>query len=327
MESIDLTREKERQEETGAPEGGAKKRKKKFSQDDTVFYYAVLAWPILQFIVFYVLTRVNAVLYSFQTYDVLTNTVTWTFSHVENAFRLMTSELEYTSMMGATLKFFFFFLGIGTPLGLLFAYYVRKKMFASGAFRVLLFLPSIISAIVMATIYQFFVERALPEIVYEIFGVRIKGLMENPDTRFGTIVFYNIWVGFGVNVLMYTNAMSGISSEVLESARLDGATGIREFWFIALPLIYPTVTTFLITSFATLFTNQFNIYSFYGGSVPAGIGTFGYYLFNATEQASSRAEYSIISAIGLLLTCIALPLTLFVRWLLNKFDPTEDGAQ
>ena len=327
MESIDLTREKERPEETGAPEGGAKKRKKKFSRDDTIFYYAVLAWPILQFFVFYVLTRVNAVLYSFQTYDVLTNTVTWTFSHVENAFRLMTSELEYTSMMGATLKFFVLTVGIGTPLGLLFAYYISKKMFASGAFRVLLFLPSIISAIVMATIYQFFVERALPEIVYEIFGVRIKGLMENPDTRFGTIVFYNIWVGFGVNVLMYTNAMSGISSEVLESARLDGATGIREFWFIALPLIYPTVTTFLITSFATLFTNQFNIYSFYGGSVPAGIGTFGYYLFNATEQASSRAEYSIISAIGLLLTCIALPLTLFIRWLLNKFDPTEGSVQ
>ncbi len=327
MESIDLTREKERKEETGAPEGGAKKRKKKFSRDDTIFYYAVLAWPILQFVVFYVLTRVNAVLYSFQTYDVLTNTVTWTFSHVENAFRLMTSELEYTSMMGATLKFFVLTVGIGTPLGLLFAYYISKKMFASGAFRVLLFLPSIISAIVMATIYQFFVERALPEIVYQIFNVRIKGLMENPDTRFGTLVFYNIWVGFGVNVLMYTNAMSGISSEVIESARLDGATGFREFWFISLPLIYPTVTTFLITSFATMFTNQFNIYSFYGGSVPAGIGTFGYYLFNATEQASSRAEYSIISAIGLLLTCIALPLTLFIRWLLNKFDPTEGSVQ
>ena len=122
MESVDLTREEERaQQAPGAPEGGVTKRKKKFSRDDTVFYYAVLAWPILQFIVFYVLTRVNAVLYSFQTYDVLTNTVTWTFSHVENAFRLMTSELEYTSMMGATLKFFALTVGIGTPLGLLFA--------------------------------------------------------------------------------------------------------------------------------------------------------------------------------------------------------------
>ena len=171
------------------------------------------------------------------------------------------------------------------------------------------------------------IERALPEIVYKLFDFRIKGLMENPDTRFGAIVFYNIWVGFGVNVLMYTNAMSGISSEVLESARLDGATGIREFWFISLPLIYPTMTTFLITSFATMFTNQYNIYSFYGGSVPSGIASFGYWLFNETEQASSRAEYSIISAIGLLLTCIALPLTLFIRRLLNRFDPSEGGAQ
>ena len=36
------------------------------------------------------------------------------------------------------------------------------------------------------------------------------GLIDNPDTRRGMILFYNLWIGFGVNVLMFSGAMSGI---------------------------------------------------------------------------------------------------------------------
>ena len=68
---------------------------------------------------------------------------------------------------------------------------------------------------------------------------------------------------------MYSNAMSGIPQEIVESAHLDGATGINEFWKITLPMVYPTLSTFLITGVAGLFTNQINLYSLYDVSAPA----------------------------------------------------------
>ena len=118
--------------------------------------------------------------------------------------------------------------------------------------------------------------------------------------------------------------MSGIAPEVVESAQIDGASRLREFVSISLPGIFPTLTTFLITGVAAIFTNQYNMYSFYGDSSPSKLLNFGYYFYRTTQSATSRAEYSDISAVGLLLTCIALPPTLLVKWGLEKFGPSED---
>jgi ABC-type sugar transport system permease subunit len=125
---------------------------------------------------------------------------------------------------------------IGTPLGLLFSYYIYKKLPFSGLFRVLLFMPSIISGIVMVAMFKFFVQDAVPIISEELFGTKMKiGWLSGrspADTKFATIMFFNTWAGFGGGVLMYSNAMSGTSQEVVESAHLDGAVGIREFIYI-----------------------------------------------------------------------------------------------
>ena len=325
MKETDINASGLKTADSNAPERKISEHKqKKYFSDKNVFYYTMLAWPILQFVVFYILTRINAIMYSFQQYDLLDNRVIWSFEPIKQAFTQLTSSPAMLSVMKTTLLSFVVCTGIGTPLGLMFAYYISKKLAGAGLFRILLFLPSVISAIVMVTIYRFFVERAVPEIVSTLFGMRIKGLMENPDTRFATIMFYNIWVSFGVNVLMYSNAMSGIAPETVEAAQIDGATKLREFVSISLPGIFPTLTTFLITGGAVIFTNQYNRYSFYGEYAPSGLANFGYYFYNTTQSAASRAEYSVISAIGLLLTCIALPLTLLVKWALEKFGPSEE---
>lgn len=301
-----------------------RKRKKSVNRGDLIFYCLMMIWPVLQFSVFYIATKVNSILYSFQSFDVLTGSVTWTTSHLSTAFKMMTKSAEFRLMMQVTLQSFALTVGIGTPLGILFSYYISKKMGGSRLFRVVLFLPSIISAIVMVSMYQFFVEQALPELVFRMTGERVKGLIENPDTRFGTIMFYNIWVSFGVNVLMYSNSMSAIPADVIEAAKIDGVSAVKEFFYVSLPMVYPTIVTFLITAVATMFTNQYNMYSFYGSSSPAGTANYGYYFFNVTQAAESRAEYSTISAMGLYLTAIALPLTIGVRYLLNKFGPSEE---
>lgn len=82
---------------------------------------------------------------------------------------------------------------------------------------------------------------------------------------------------------------------------------------------------FLITGVASIFVNQINLYSFYGGTAHASVQTFGYYLYMATKQADGDyGSYPRLAAFGLILTAVAIPLTLLVRWLLEKFGPSED---
>ncbi len=301
------------------------KKRTRAAKGDMLFYVLMMAWPILQFCVFYIAVKFNSILYSFQRYDKLSRTFTWTLDYVKSALKTMTASPALVETMKMTLLFFLLFTGINTPLGLLFSYYISKKQFASGFFRVFLFLPSIICSVIMVLIYGNFVDVALPEIVRVLTGKTVGGLMSTKSTRFFAVMFYNLLVGFGVNVLMYSNAMSAISEEVVEAAHLDGATGLKEFWFITLPSIYPTLVTFLITALAGMFLNQYNLYSFFGSGEHFGLQTYGLYFYVQTLAADgSRAEYSQISAIGLWLTFIALPLTYGVKFLLEKLGPSED---
>lgn len=301
------------------------KKRTRAAKGDMLFYVLMMAWPILQFCVFYIAVKFNSILYSFQRYDKLSRTFTWTLDYVKSALKMMTTSPALVETMKMTLLFFLLFTGINTPLGLLFSYYISKKQFAFGFFRVFLFLPSIICSVIMVLIYGNFVDVALPEIVRVLTGKTVGGLMSTKSTRFFAVMFYNLLVGFGVNVLMYSNAMSAISEEVVEAAHLDGATGLKEFWFITLPSIYPTLITFLITALAGMFLNQYNLYSFFGSGEHFGLQTYGLYFYVQTLAADgSRAEYSQISAIGLWLTFIALPLTYGVKFLLEKLGPSED---
>lgn len=296
----------------------------KTKRKNLLFYCLLMAFPLAQFCVFYIGVNVNSILMAFQRIDVKNDTITWTVDNIKNAFQMMTGSPELIPVMKVSIIAYLLLTVISVPLGLFFSYYIYKKLPLSGAFRVILFLPSILSAIVMATIFQFFFERAIPSIMLQFYGIEMMGLLENSSTRFASLIFYNVLMGFGANVLMYTNSMSGISQEVVESAQLDGANTIQEFWYITMPMIYPTLSMFLFTGVASIFTNQLNLFSFYGGAAPSGIQTYGYYFYTKTYGSKSMSEYPILSAMGLLMTIVVVPLTLLVKHLLEKYGPKED---
>lgn len=181
----------------------------------------------------------------------------------------------------------------------------------------------------MVAMFKFFVQDAMPIIAEDLFGIKMKyGLLSGrspADTKFATIMFFNTWAGFGSGVLMYSNAMSGTSQEVVESAHLDGAMGIKEFIYITIPAIYPTLSTFLITGVAGIFTNQAGLFSFFGTGADVDIRTYGYELYVRTLNAGNNVtQYSLLSAMGMWMTFVAVPTTFVVKWALEKFGPSED---
>ena len=189
-----------------------------------------------------------------------------------------------------------------------------------------LFLPHIISGVVLMTVYKFLLDQGIPQLG-KMFGVKIKPLLDNYEDHFKLVLIFQLWMGFGTQVLMYTSTMSGISPAVVESAQLDGITPMRELVFITLPMIYPTFVTFITVGVAALFTNQMSLYSFYGNNVNKKAWTLGYYLFRETQVASMPpdiSKYPKISALGLLFTVVAVPVTFLVKRLMEKLGPSVD---
>jgi len=308
------------------------KRMLKEKEKDLIFYVLMMAWPVVQFCIFYIGVNFNSFLMAFQRLTMEGEIAEWTGDvMIEALSKILGWDGGKNFTMAAERSFQVYAIGlfIGTPLGLLFSYYIYKKLPFSGLFRVLLFMPSIISGIVMVAMFKFFVQDAVPIISEELFGVKMRiGWLSGrspADTKFATIMFFNTWAGFGSGVLMYSNAMSGTSQEVVESAHLDGAVGIREFIHITIPAIYPTLSTFLITGVAGIFTNQGGLFSFYGTGADVAIRTYGYEMYVRTLNAGDNmTQYSLLSAMGMWMTLVAVPTTLIVRWALEKFGPSED---
>ena len=296
------------------------------SNKKLLFYCAFMAYPVLQFVIFYLFVNFNSILLSFKNIDVYDyGKFTWTFDNFTRWFKDPTMFDQMIRAAGVSVKVYLITLVVGVPLGLFFSYYIFKKLPASGFFRVMLFLPSILSSIVLVSIYNSFMNNVLADILKKLFNMDRKIDFFSIDRRFATVMFYNIFIGFATSVLMYANKMSSISTEVIESAHLDGASGIKEFWYIVLPMSFSTVSVFLVTGVAGIFTNQINDFIFFGTTPNNETMTLGYLLYVKTYTAKQNiAEYPPIASLGLMITAVAVPLTFLVKHLLDKYGPKED---
>lgn len=305
------------------------KSKNKVGRTGNKWVYALLmAFPVLHFCVFYVYVNANSIAMAFQNVDPVTGEITWTFANFADQFKFLTTG-PALNMLRVSLLGYVIHLVVGLTTGLMFAYYVYKKRTMSSMFRVLMFLPSIIPAIVLVTIYRYFADNAFPEIIAELFNLKEtpQGLFSNNETRLAVIIFYDIFVSFGTSVLVYTNKMDSIEPSLIEAAKIDGATQFQEFWHIVLPMTFSTISVFLVTGVASIFMNQMFLFSFYGWAPPADLDTFGYYFFRKTSEATTyndKQALCSLSALGLIFSAIAIPLTFGVRYLLHRYGPKED---
>ena len=287
-----------------------------------LFYIAVMALPCLQFVIFWICVNINSILLAFRDYDPKTNTFTF---YAFNNFKNVISDLQTIAYMKPALKnsLIVYVCGIliSTPLSVIFSYYLYKKQFMHKTFKTILFLPHILSSLIVVLLYKYFVDRAIPGIYLALTGNEMKGLLANMDTAFQTIIFFGLWTGFGGSAMMYLGTMNGISESVVEAAKLDGITPIKELWYITLPLIWPTFTTFLVVGFTGLFTGQANLFNFYGDGAPYKFYTFGYYLYVKTQSAVMD-DYPYLAATGLCITAIVAPITVLLRKALQRFGPS-----
>lgn len=297
------------------------------SKNELAFYILMAAFPVAQLVVFYFIVNGNAILLSFREYNSARNGFEWSIAPFAEAVRQFGSKAMLTRVANSLIMYGISLLVI-LPLSLFFSYYIYRKERFSDFFRTMLFIPSVISPIIMTMLYSYFVDRAWPELIEKMFHIQTTGILSGLDTQFGGVLFYNVLIGFGVQILMYANSMSGINVSITESCKLDGANNFQEFYHIVLPSIWPTLTTFLVVGIAGIFTNQLNLIGFFGTNADVNVQSLGYYLFAQVTVASNApggvAEYPLLSALGLLMTLVAVPLTFCVKYILQRFGPSED---
>lgn len=297
------------------------KTKSKIKPRKVLFYLSIVTIPMIQFCVFYVGVNVNSVIMAFQGYDSATGTFYW--NNFEN-FKMVFEQFKNGPLLHAlgNSVMYYGITIITMVLSTFFSYYIFKKRKLSGLFKVVAFLPHIVSNITLVLIFKYFTEEAYPTIYEAITGRDdAMGLLVNPDTVLPTVILFCMFCGFGTQIMMISNAMSGIDQSISEAARMDGVSPFKEFLLVDLPMVFPTISTFVIVGVAGIFTNQISLYGFFGPRADPSAWTLGYYLYKEMKLAD-MSKYPYLACLGLLFTLVVVPITFGVKGLLNKLDPT-----
>lgn len=315
------------------------KQKKTYTrkQKRLVFYTLMFALPLLQFLLFYLYVNFNSISLAFTNrvakvqgvgYDVSVTT-----DHFVAAWKFFFSGVS-GRMLWNSMKLFICQIFVVTPLALLFSYYIAKGKRGAGFFRVMLYLPQVISCVVLGLLFQYVVNEVYPYVAETFFGAKnVESLLlpsSSPSAQFNTTLVFTLWFSFGANVLIYTGAMSGIDQSIVESAQLDGVSTLQEFWYVYVPMIFSTVTTFVVTGLAGIFNNQMNLHVFFNNGAPQEVNVFGYYFYRISAMhVENTAGGNVmlleeLAALGLIATIVLIPIILITRKLMNKYGPSVD---
>lgn len=299
----------------------AQREKKKKKWIDLIFIWSVLIVPIILTLVFWVYGTIISIPIAFEQYSdsgELTYGL-YNFKYIINAFK--TGDILFEALFN-TLKYFCFNLFVQTPLSYLVAYFLYKKIRGNGFFRYVFFIPSMVSSVIISSLFMYLVGPGGP--IQELIGKLTNDpsllLLRNSDTAFGTMLFYNLWVGLAGGMIMNLAAFTRIPTEVIEAGVLDGVNIWLEIRYLILPLTWPFFGTMLMLQFIGIFGASGPALLLTGGAY--GTYDMGYYIYTLTVSGS-RASQSLAGAIGLLTGLLTLPLALFIRKLVNKIEPVE----
>jgi ABC-type sugar transport system permease subunit len=312
------------------PQQTWKKRLKKAAFDGKFFYAGLVAIPLIQFFLFYIVANFNNILLAFKNYDNSTGAVieSWVgWKNFDKIWQIFRNESTLWICIQNSFVFLAIDLLIILPFSLFFAYYIHKKRPFAELFKALLFIPSVICSMVFVIFYLNFAENVIPLMAKAWFQESISNIFHNPSLGLRYLCIFYVWITFSGQILLYVNAMDGVSPAVVEAAEIDGANEFKIFWHVMVPGCYKTIVSLAVISLAGLVSNQAYLFSFYGIDAPGAFQTLGYFQFVLVTQgkgAEDPTNYPLASAFGLICTLFAIPLTFGARYLLNKLGPKEE---
>lgn len=225
---------------------------------------------------------------------------------------------NYIAMMNdprliQSLKVTFTYVFVSVPLqlaaALALAMLLDKGLRGLAFYRSAFYLPSLLgSSVAIALLWrQIFGSEGLVNQFLALFGIQGQGWISHPDYALGTLMILNVWT-FGSPMIIFLAGLRQIPSMYYEAAQLDGASKVRQFTSVTLPLLTPIIffnlVLQLIGAFQT-FTQSYIISNGTGGPVNSTL----FYTLYLYQQGFANLNMGYASALAWLLLLIIAGMT------------------
>ncbi len=241
------------------------------------------------------------------------------FAGVDNYINLLTS-WEFKLIFKNTIVYALCVTLFSAIIPLILASIINSKIRNSEFFKTAYFLPFITPMIVIAMVWQWIFDPNIGA-VNTIFKINIQWLYD-AQTALPVLILISVWKLIGYNMVIYLSGFSAISSQVYEAAKIDGASPVRTFLCITLPMLSPTIFFVLIITTISSFQIFDLIYLMTQGGPENSTNVIVYWIyknaFETFEIGKASAGAYILFLIILILTMIQWKLR--TKWVLNEHD-------
>lgn len=204
-----------------------------------------------------------------------------------------------------------FYVSLTVLLGLVIAVMATRVRYEATV-KAIVFLPQAIAAASLAIIWRFvYSPDANTGLMNAILGIADVGpvaLLGNPDTVNWALIAVGVWGSVGFATVILSAAIKGISSEVLEAARVDGATETQIFWRVIVPMVSLPISVVAVT----LVVNVIKLFDLIFVMTAGGPGTSSRVIaFSMYQEAFPQGRFGYGAAIAMVMLLLLVPVMIF----------------
>ncbi len=316
---------------------GLFKKYSAFEKRDFLFVYLLILIPVLHFAIFWVYVNFSSFFLSFKGDD------GWGFDNFKAVWDFMTigyqgngEKFFFFELLGRSFSLFALANFVAFPIGVMTTYVLFRKVIGHYFFRICYSVPTIVGSVVWAAFIKDSFQYNGPIVsLFNSLGIKLSGegmsngLFGDANLAFPSLLLLNFFMGIAGGNVVLTGAYARIPVELYEVGQLDGIGFWKEFFRIAVPCVWPTIATVVTFNLCTMFVADGNVFLYTNGTGEPGMATIGFfftYQVYAISQnpAVGEGAYGFISAVGMVITIITVPVVLGGRWLLEKLvEPVE----
>ena len=188
----------------------------------------------------------------------------------------------------------------------------REKLKGQDFFRIVFYIPNILSVVVISGIFSaiYDIDRGLLNSILNLFGK--EGILWKGESHvIMSLVIAMVWQAIGYYMVMYMASMSAVPGSLYESAGLDGATRVTQFFQITIPLIWTNIRTTLTFFIISTINMAFLFVSAMTGGGPNNASNVALlYMYN---QKNLGGGYGYAMAIGVVIFLVSFGLSALVN--------------
>jgi len=232
---------------------------------------------------------------------------------------------NFTVLLKNTLGISIYQLIAGFPIPIILALMLNevKSSKFKKTVQMLTYAPHFISTVAICGLIVLFLQRdtGLINLIIKFFGGEGKDFLTDSKSFKTIFVLSGIWQTMGWSSIIYIAALSGVDTQVIEAARVDGANRLQKIWHIDLTSIKPTILILLILQVGTLMNVGYEkILLLQNALNMSSSDVISTYVYRVGVQG---AQYSYTTAIGLFNSAVNIVLLLTVNQITKKLGQSS----